>query len=180
MRRLRSPGHHCFNQTQPIYPNGKSSSFQPIPCNDHRQCNVPQKCRGKYCTYHNECIDQSSLERLSMRPSLSAPVRGAKKPSHFVFGCGYDQTHFGFHSQMAVILGLGFTSLYPPFVDQIGPQSQGRFSYCLLPADQSSGQAPPSFLRFGADIPPLSSGSLRTTEFLKYQTDHLTTWTWRI
>ncbi|KAK9281836.1 hypothetical protein L1049_004742 [Liquidambar formosana] len=154
------PGRHCYPQSEPYFPNGRSHSYQPLPCNGHPLC-TPNECIGAYCSFDLRYADGDSVLGIlaSETLTLSSNTRGRKESLRIVFGCGIDnrlQT-FGNRSsnKIAGIMGLGWGAR--SFVRQINLVTGGAFSYCLTYGVQGS----TTYLRFGADI--VRRGSLHMT-----------------
>ncbi|KAE8009592.1 hypothetical protein FH972_006020 [Carpinus fangiana] len=52
-----SPGHHCFPQKDPPFPNTKSKSYQHLPCKGHPLC-LPNQCIGDSCSINMAFMDE--------------------------------------------------------------------------------------------------------------------------
>ncbi|XP_057461142.1 aspartic proteinase CDR1-like [Actinidia eriantha] len=91
-----------------------------------------------------------------------------EKVENITFGCGLNNNmEYGLvkNNKIAGIMGLGWGS--NSFMNQIGPQSDGKFSYCLAALNyQTASRRIKSYLRFGADIPKRVS-SLGITALLR-------------
>uniref|UniRef100_A0A7N0U6Z4 Peptidase A1 domain-containing protein n=1 Tax=Kalanchoe fedtschenkoi TaxID=63787 RepID=A0A7N0U6Z4_KALFE len=165
---LRHPN-NCYHQSEPPYPNSKSSSYQMLPCDRDALC-IPGKCIGDWCSYHNTYADDSHSTGILAREMFAFPsASGHEENVVLVFGCGIDNIRTYLQHvdiKTAGYFGMGWG--HRSFVRQILYIAQGKFSYCLPPISQAV-HGLPVFLRFGSDIPHYSS--LPSTRLLEYELD---------
>uniref|UniRef100_A0A7N0U3L0 Peptidase A1 domain-containing protein n=1 Tax=Kalanchoe fedtschenkoi TaxID=63787 RepID=A0A7N0U3L0_KALFE len=162
--------HRCFPQIEPPFPNSKSTSYSPLPCERHALC-YPGECVGDFCSYSLEYADDSHSHGILALETLtfdSSSTHG-KETVRMVFGCGFDNVKsydIKPDSKLAGILGMGWGAL--SLVNQLSQQTHGRFSYCL-PTLRQAAEGSPVRLHFGSDIHAPSN--LRTTPLLEYPDD---------
>ncbi|PON84634.1 Aspartic peptidase [Trema orientale] len=171
----RAPGHHCFHQKQPIFPDLRSYSYRKLVCDSRHPLCFPGKCLRGFCTYHEEYFDNSSSEGFLASEtftfeSISSSTTQKETVQNIVFGCGFDQTNmdtYGDEGNIAGVLALGWES--HSLLNQLGSRAQGRFSYCLQVPDINN-HMQNTLLQFGSDIPNISPSLAKTTDLLKYNT----------
>lgn len=164
-----SPGHQCFPQKQPLFPNSNSESYNPLPCNQSPLC-LRNQCIGDLCSINMSYMDGSSIIAILANETFTFDS-GTGTPEtvpELAFGCtidSRDMAHDGGDENLVTgIFGLGWGPR--SFLTQIDSVTEGRFSYCLKPDD---GRDLNTYLRFGADIPAVPG--LQTTTLL-----HLKDW----
>ncbi|KAK6141316.1 hypothetical protein DH2020_024952 [Rehmannia glutinosa] len=131
----------CFKQTPKPFPKENSSSFHPI-----LDENKPLLYE---CTYQDGDSTNGMLARETFY--LRTKTGGLAKMENIEFGCGlHNVMKYGDYksNKIAGIMGLGWDDI--SLVKQLGPQTKGKFSYCLPVV--SSGKTPSTYLRFGDDI----------------------------
>ncbi|XP_026395885.1 probable aspartic protease At2g35615 [Papaver somniferum] len=147
----------AFNQDMPLYPWHLSTTYHPMPCNTH------PLCKGDRCNANGECIYERSYQAGSVTAGVLAKetltVRsdiGGSESMELYMGCGFNQENFdigdnhlrGKPDLIAGILGLGSGSW--SFVNQLGDEGQGKYSYCFEPYNSNIGGSD-TYLRFGED-----------------------------
>uniref|UniRef100_A0A7N0U713 Peptidase A1 domain-containing protein n=1 Tax=Kalanchoe fedtschenkoi TaxID=63787 RepID=A0A7N0U713_KALFE len=159
----------CYRQTEPPYPNSKSSSYRPLPCNQHPLCNL-NECFGNSCGYYVRYADGSHSRGILAHEIFTFPsTSGHDETVPLVFGCGFDNKES--YAEDVVIKEAGtFGMGWGPrsFVTQIHSISHEKFSYCFPPIYQAT-QGLPVFLRLGSDIPHYSD--LTSIRLLRYGLD---------
>ncbi|GFZ04630.1 hypothetical protein Acr_17g0002020 [Actinidia rufa] len=130
---------NCFRQVPKPFPKNSSKSFRPVIFSGGR--------RGYYIvTYADNTYSKGFLARET-----------------FYFNSNNNKIEK--NNKIAGIMGLGWGS--DSFVNQIAPQSDGKFSYCLAALNyQTASRRIKSYLRFGTDIPKRVS-SLGITALLR-------------
>uniref|UniRef100_A0A7N0UQU4 Peptidase A1 domain-containing protein n=1 Tax=Kalanchoe fedtschenkoi TaxID=63787 RepID=A0A7N0UQU4_KALFE len=159
----------CYRQTEPPYPNSKSSSYRPLPCNQHHLCNL-NECIGNSCAYYVSFADGSHSKGILAHEMFAFPsISGHDENVPLVFGCGIDNK-VPYAEDEAIkeagIFGMGWGPR--SFVTQIHSISHGKFSYCFPPIYQAA-RGLPVFLRLGLDIPHYFD--LTSTRLLRYGLD---------
>ncbi|PSS06440.1 Aspartic proteinase [Actinidia chinensis var. chinensis] len=150
---------NCFRQVPKPFPKNSSKSFCPVIFSGGR--------RGYYIvTYADNTYSKGFLARETFY--FNSNNNKIEKVENITFGCGLNnKMEYGLvkNNKIAGIMGLGWGS--DSFVNQIGPQSDGKFSYCLAALNyQTASRRIKSYLRFGADIPKRVS-SLGITALLR-------------
>ncbi|XP_054801596.1 aspartic proteinase nepenthesin-2-like [Prosopis cineraria] len=163
------PGNSCYRQKEQVFPNYKSKSYDPLPCNKHPLCK-PNKCIGNHCSYSVKYVDGAYSSGILAKETFSFPSTSTSQTEAVpgvVFGCGIKNTDpkESADYDIAGVFGLGQGDR--SFVKQIQKHSDGKFSYCLTNIMQTHNQNPPPrmYLRFGADIKPPTDP--RTINFFK-------------
>uniref|UniRef100_A0A7N1A1W4 Peptidase A1 domain-containing protein n=1 Tax=Kalanchoe fedtschenkoi TaxID=63787 RepID=A0A7N1A1W4_KALFE len=143
------PGNKCFQQSGVPYPNRRSSSYEPLPCDQHQLCILGQ-CIGSHCSYIVEYDDGSYsigiLAFETLKFESSHQQRG--EMVRVVIGCGHQNEMVEF-TEEAGVFGMSFDTL--SFANQVTEHSQGRFSYCLPPLTSDGFRQASTVLRFGSD-----------------------------
>uniref|UniRef100_A0A7N0UQA0 Peptidase A1 domain-containing protein n=1 Tax=Kalanchoe fedtschenkoi TaxID=63787 RepID=A0A7N0UQA0_KALFE len=159
--------HQCYRQIEPPYPNSKSSSYRPLPCDQHRLC-IPGKCIGNSCSYHVNYAGASNSIGILAKEMFAFPsTSGHNENVPLVFGCGIDNKGSYLQDEdlkVAGIFGMGWGPR--SFVTQVHSVSHGKFSYCF-PSIHQAVQGLPVFLRLGSDIPLYST--LPSTRLMSYE-----------
>ncbi|KAH6766359.1 hypothetical protein C2S52_017342 [Perilla frutescens var. hirtella] len=149
----RAPGGRCFPQKEPVYPNGKSSSYRPLPCNKHSLC-VPNQCINTSCSYNIRYADGTSSSGLLAFENFAfaSNLGRVETLQQLMFGCGVDnRNNYGNSSnQIAGIMGLGWGSY--SIINQANSVTQGKFSYCLPVVNKYTKKWPITYLKFGTDV----------------------------
>lgn len=149
----RAPGGRCFPQKEPVYLNSGSSSYHPLPCNNHSLC-VPNQCINSSCSYNIRYSDSTSSSGLlaSENFAFSSNVGRMEVLENLVFGCGVDnrKSYGNSSNQIAGIMGLGWGSY--SILSQANSLTKGKFSYCLPAINKYTQKWPNTYLRFGRDI----------------------------
>ncbi|KAK9280748.1 hypothetical protein L1049_003636 [Liquidambar formosana] len=147
------PGHECFVQEEPIFPNSQSQTHRSLPCGKDRLCYTGQ-CIGDACSYKRDyasgCSSQGVLATRTFT-FVSDNRIDTKRIDGLVFGCGIDNKNFKYEAgnQIAGIMGLGWGDR--SLINQPQSLSHGRFSYCLQPLNNPQ-ESSRMFLRIGGDI----------------------------
>uniref|UniRef100_A0A7N0VD35 Peptidase A1 domain-containing protein n=1 Tax=Kalanchoe fedtschenkoi TaxID=63787 RepID=A0A7N0VD35_KALFE len=148
------PGNRCFQQSGVPYPNSRSRSYVPLPCDQHSLC-IPDECIGAHCSYVEEYEEGSYsygiLAYETLKFESSRRVRGEMVT--VVIGCGL-QNRMVQVTKEAGVFGMSWGT--HSFVNQVTGHSQGRFSYCLPPLTSDGFQQASTVLRFGSDVPTLT------------------------
>ncbi|KAI3449542.1 hypothetical protein Pfo_006207 [Paulownia fortunei] len=149
----RAPGGRCFAQKEPVYPNSRSGSYHPLPCNKHSLC-VPNQCINNSCSYNVRYLDSTSSSGIlaSENFAFTSDVGQMEFVKNLIFGCGVDnRKSYGNNSnQIAGIMGLGWGSY--SILSQANSLTEGKFSYCLPAINKYTQKWPNTYLRFGRDI----------------------------
>uniref|UniRef100_A0A7N0VIV0 Peptidase A1 domain-containing protein n=1 Tax=Kalanchoe fedtschenkoi TaxID=63787 RepID=A0A7N0VIV0_KALFE len=145
------PGNRCFEQSGVPYPNRRSISYVPLPCDQHQLC-IPGHCIRAHCSY-NLAYDDGSysggiLAYETLKFVSSHQERG--EMVRVVIGCGHKNKMVEF-SKEAGIFGMNWGA--HSFVNQVTGHSQRRFSYCLPPLTSNEFELASTILRFGSDAP---------------------------
>uniref|UniRef100_A0A7N1A5T3 Peptidase A1 domain-containing protein n=1 Tax=Kalanchoe fedtschenkoi TaxID=63787 RepID=A0A7N1A5T3_KALFE len=148
------PGNTCFQQSGVPYPNRRSTSYEPLPCDDHLLC-IPGRCIGTHCSYIVE-YDEGSYSRgilayETLKFESSQQQRG--EMVRVVIGCGHQNKMVEF-TEEAGVFGMSWSAY--SFVNQVTGHSQGRFSYCLPPLTSDGFRQASTVLRFGSDAPRIT------------------------
>ncbi|KAL3632970.1 hypothetical protein CASFOL_025954 [Castilleja foliolosa] len=133
----------CFKQKLPPFPKDKSSSFRPI------------LNHTNYVSYSFKYADGDKTRGILAHETfyLKTKEGGTTKIEEIRFGCGLEnQMKYWDHknNKIAGIMGLGWGDT--SFFQQLGPKTNGRFSYCMPVIIYKN--TPSTYLRFGDDIPP--------------------------
>ncbi|KAL3647940.1 hypothetical protein CASFOL_008908 [Castilleja foliolosa] len=160
--------HNCFKQKPPLFPSDSSTSYSPLPCNEHELC-TPDECIGSKCSYDIDYSDGAkSFGYLARETFTFASSDGENKIEQVkdtVFGCGIRNKGFDESAKENLVagnFGLGPGEL--SFLTQKMSLTRGRFSHCFLPWDAA--HKSPFFLRFGSDIP--ERVGLKSTPLLEH------------
>uniref|UniRef100_A0A7N0VCU6 Peptidase A1 domain-containing protein n=1 Tax=Kalanchoe fedtschenkoi TaxID=63787 RepID=A0A7N0VCU6_KALFE len=148
------PGNMCFEQNGVPYPNSRSISYVPLPCNEHLLC-IPDECIGPHCSYIAEYDEGSYSYGILAYETLqfeSSHLRRGELVS-VVIGCGL-QNKMVEVTEEAGVFGMSWGT--HSFVNQVTEHSQGRFSYCLPPLTSDGFQQASTVLRFGSDTPRIT------------------------
>ncbi|KAJ4830484.1 hypothetical protein Tsubulata_012804 [Turnera subulata] len=134
---------HCFEQYSPIFDPSKSSTYQPVSCNDPL-CRVtnPDRCDpDNNCKYSVGYLDTSNTKGIFSTETLSFVTsdEGVSTVPGAFFGCGHDND--AFNGDASGILGLG------PASTSLVAKMGSKFSYCL--GNLEDGSYPYSHLILG-------------------------------
>lgn len=155
-----SPGHHCFPQKDPPFPNTKSKSYKPLPCKQHPLC-LPNQCIGDSCSINMSFMDGSSIVSILANETFTFDSGTPETIPEIAFSCTIDSTNMDYGGEENLVTGIFGLGWGPrSFLTQIDSLSHGRFSYCLKTDD---GHDLNTYLRFGEDIPAEIAGSQTTT-----------------
>ncbi|KAL6968445.1 hypothetical protein U1Q18_034248 [Sarracenia purpurea var. burkii] len=150
----------CFRQIPQPFPKSSSKSFRPV------------LLHGARVFYNMVYADNTYTSGFLAKETFYFTSKNWKieKVENITFGCGLNNSmEYGFdkNNKIAGIMGLGWGP--NNFVDQIGSQSDGKFSYCLPVMNfQTASRRIKSYLRFGKDIPiPKRAGTLGITGLYK-------------
>lgn len=152
-----APCDNCFPQKLPLFAPKSSSTYKTVPgnsilCKSHggRPSLVDKTCR-----YAVSYLDSSYSHGIVSTDTLSVDSTVSHK--NFVFGCGYENLgNFKKESTGVIGLGRGASSLITQMNSVVG----GKFSYCLLPHEQSMKR--PSTMHFGNRAAVTGSGVVST------------------
>ncbi|XP_057765716.1 protein ASPARTIC PROTEASE IN GUARD CELL 1-like [Salvia miltiorrhiza] len=137
-----APCADCYQQADPIFDPGLSSTFTPLTC-DTQQCRSldVSECRNDTCLYEVSYGDGSYTVGDFVTETVT--FGGSQAVDNIAIGCGH--TNEGLFVGAAGLIGLGGGKL--SFPSQINATS---FSYCLVDRDSDSA----STLDFNAAAPP--------------------------
>ncbi|KAL3647926.1 hypothetical protein CASFOL_008894 [Castilleja foliolosa] len=160
--------HNCFKQRPPLFPSASSTSYNPLPCNEHELC-TPGKYIGSKCSYDIEYSDGAKsfgyMARETFKFASSDGENKIEQVKDTVFGCGIRNKGFDESAKDNLVTGnFGLGTGVFSFLSQIRSLTQGRFSYCFLPWDAT--HKSPVFLRFGSHIP--ERVGLKSTPLLEH------------
>ncbi|PHT48035.1 hypothetical protein CQW23_12243 [Capsicum baccatum] len=138
------PCTHCYHQSDPVFDPSLSASFSGVPCSSSLCDRVDNSgCHAGSCKYQVMYGDGSytkgtmALETLTFGRTVIRDV---------AIGCGHSNR--GMFIGAAGLLGLGGGSM--SLVGQLGGQTGGAFSYCLV----SRGTGSAGSLEFGREVLP--------------------------
>ncbi|KAK6162764.1 hypothetical protein DH2020_002605 [Rehmannia glutinosa] len=123
----------CFSQNLPLFNPKKSFTYRAICCNTS-ECNSVRgtSCSPtkKNCLYYNVFAYGSFTQGLLSTETFTLASSSGQRVSipNFIFACGFRNAIQNTVGSGIVGLGGGNASL----VRQLGPLTQGRFSYCLV------------------------------------------------
>lgn len=157
-----------FNQDALLYPWEYSQTYHPLPCHTH------PACAGDSCNTNGECVYREAYASGAVttcviaKETFSITGGGAFETLQLLMGCGFHQHNFvdlgnnrrlrnGKPDLIAGILGLGRGPL--SFINQLGADGQGKFSYCLEKRSENI-YAGGTYLSFGADATIGSGGQI--------------------
>lgn len=142
------PCSQCYQQADPVFDPANSESFAGVPCGS-TVCGRLENaggCHAGRCRYEVSYGDGSytkgtlALETLTLGDTVVRNV---------AIGCGHK--NHGLFVGAAGLLGLGGGSM--SFIGQLGGQTGGAFSYCLM----SRGTESNGSLTFGRDAMPVGA-----------------------
>ncbi|CAN4075827.1 unnamed protein product [Withania somnifera] len=129
----------CYEQLVPIFNPKNSSSYKVADCNNKlcQEVEPIKACKNNTCSYEVNYGDQSHTEGdLSIETFTFATTSGENVSiPNIAFGCGHVNKGT-FSNTTSGIIGLGGGNV--SIVNQLNQQIKGKFSYCLIPLDQSS------------------------------------------
>ncbi|XP_009607692.1 protein ASPARTIC PROTEASE IN GUARD CELL 2-like [Nicotiana tabacum] len=141
------PCTHCYHQSDPVFDPSLSASFSGVPCTSSLCERVDNSgCHAGRCKYEVMYGDGSytkgtvALETLTFGRTVVRDV---------AIGCGH--SNGGMFIGAAGLLGLGGGSM--SLMGQLGGQTGGAFSYCLV----SRGTGSTGSLEFGREILPMGA-----------------------
>ncbi|KAK4709647.1 hypothetical protein R3W88_004160 [Solanum pinnatisectum] len=139
------PCTHCYHQSDPVFDPSLSASFSGVPCSSSLCDRIDNSgCHAGRCKYQVMYGDGSytkgtmALETLTFGRTVIRDV---------AIGCGH--SNHGMFIGAAGLLGLGGGSM--SLVGQLGGQTGGAFSYCLV-SRGSTGST--GSLEFGREVLP--------------------------
>ena len=155
------PCPNCYQQIDPMFDPSKSSTYKTVPCSSPT-CSFAGpggSCSSdSVCEYSISYGDGShsngdiAADTLTMDSSSGRPVAFPR----IAIGCGHDNAG-SFDSKVSGIVGLGHGSA--SLIQQMGPATGGKFSYCLAPVGNSHDS---SYLNFGSNAIVSGSGAVST------------------
>ncbi|KAG6574812.1 Aspartic proteinase CDR1, partial [Cucurbita argyrosperma subsp. sororia] len=155
------PCSNCYNQTEPMFEPSKSSTYKLVPCSSPN-CSISgleSSCSSEsMCEYSTSYYDGThskgdiAVDTVTMGSTSGQPVAFPQT----VIGCGHDNVA-AFGSKISGIVGLGQGPA--SLVQQMGPATGGKFSYCLVPVGKSNNS---SYLNFGSNAIVSGSGAVST------------------
>lgn len=138
------PCTHCYHQSDPVFDPSLSASFSGVPCSSSLCDRIDNSgCHAGSCKYQVMYGDGSytkgtmALETLTFGRTIIRDV---------AIGCGHSNR--GMFIGAAGLLGLGGGSM--SLVGQLGGQTGGAFSYCLV----TRGTGSTGSLEFGREVLP--------------------------
>lgn len=138
------PCTHCYHQSDPIFDPSLSASFYGVPCSTSLCNRVDNsRCHAGRCKYQVMYGDGSYTKGTIALETLTF---GRTVVRNVAIGCG--NSNRGMFIGAAGLLGLGGGSM--SLVGQLGGQTGGAFSYCLV----SRGTESTGSLEFGREVLP--------------------------
>lgn len=139
------PCTHCYHQSDPVFDPSLSASFTGVPCSSSLCDRVENSgCHAGRCKYQVMYGDGSYTKGTMALETLTF---GRTVVRDVAIGCGHSNR--GMFIGAAGLLGLGGGSM--SFVGQLGGQTGGAFSYCLV--SRGTGSSTGS-LEFGREVLP--------------------------
>ncbi|KAL5543037.1 hypothetical protein UlMin_010747 [Ulmus minor] len=141
------PCNQCYRQTDPVFDPADSASYTGVSCSSS-VCNRLDNagCHEGHCRYEVSYGDGSYTKGTLALETLTI---GRAVIKRMAIGCGH--MNQGMFVGAAGLLGLGGGSM--SFVGQLGGQTGGAFSYCLV----SRGTDSPGLLEFGRGALPVGA-----------------------
>ncbi|KAI4313182.1 hypothetical protein L6164_026180 [Bauhinia variegata] len=141
------PCSECYRQSDPVFNPADSASFSGVPCSS-ALCNKLEiaGCNEGRCRYEVSYGDGSYTKGTLALETLTF---GRTVIRNIAIGCGHKNQ--GMFVGAAGLLGLGCGSM--SFVGQLGGQTGGAFSYCLV----SRGSGSSGSLEFGREAMPVGA-----------------------
>ncbi|KAF8009622.1 hypothetical protein BT93_J0588 [Corymbia citriodora subsp. variegata] len=141
------PCNQCYRQSDPVFDPSESASFSGVPCSS-TVCDRLENagCRSGRCHYEVSYGDGSYTKGTMALETLTF---GRTVVNNVAIGCGH--MNRGMFIGAAGLLGLGGGSM--SFVGQLGGQTGGAFSYCLV----SRGSDASGSLEFGREAMPVGA-----------------------
>ncbi|XP_022958874.1 aspartic proteinase CDR1-like [Cucurbita moschata] len=155
------PCPNCYQQIAPMFDPSKSSTYKTVSCSSPT-CSITGP--GNSCSSNSVCEYSISygdgshsngdiaVDTLTMDSTSGRPMAFPRT----AIGCGHDNAG-SFDSKVSGIVGLGHGSA--SLVQQMGPATGGKFSYCLAPIGNSNYS---SYLNFGSNAIVSGSGAVST------------------
>ncbi|CAN4105476.1 unnamed protein product [Withania somnifera] len=138
------PCTHCYHQSDPVFDPSLSASFSGVPCSSALCDQVDNSgCHAGRCKYQVMYGDGSYTKGTMALETLTF---GSTVIRDVAIGCGHSNR--GMFIGAAGLLGLGGGSM--SLVGQLGGQTGGAFSYCLV----SRGTGSTGSLEFGREVLP--------------------------
>ncbi|CAN4090364.1 unnamed protein product [Withania somnifera] len=138
------PCTQCYHQTDPVFDPSLSVSFTGVPCGSSVCDRVENSgCHAGRCKYEVMYGDGSYTKGTMAIETLTF---GHTMVKNVAIGCGH--RNIGMFTVAAGLLGLGGGSM--SLVGQLGGQTGGAFSYCLV----SRGSESTGSLEFGRRVLP--------------------------
>ncbi|KAF5478854.1 hypothetical protein F2P56_005383 [Juglans regia] len=149
------PCKNCYKQAYPIYNSRASITYRKLPCN-HPLCqgdNAHYQCVNGECVYDLGYLGGASTKGVASFETFKVPVdeSNAKYIYNVIFGCSNDNQGMQFVKNGVISRVLGLSLSPDSLVSQTLDEDYQRFSYCLIPFDETIIMTP-SLLRFG--FPP--------------------------
>ncbi|XP_023005992.1 aspartic proteinase CDR1-like [Cucurbita maxima] len=155
------PCPNCHKQIEPMFDPSKSSTYKLVPCSSPN-CSISgleSSCSSEsMCEYSTSYYDGThskgdiAVDTVTMGSTSGHPVAFPRT----VIGCGHDNVA-AFGSKISGIVGLGHGPA--SLVQQMGPATGGKFSYCLVPVGKSNNS---SYLNFGSNAIVSGFGAVST------------------
>ncbi|GAB4839658.1 Protein ASPARTIC PROTEASE IN GUARD CELL 2 [Ancistrocladus abbreviatus] len=141
------PCNQCYRQSDPVFDPSESASFLGVSCGSIVCDRLENSgCHSGHCKYEVEYSDGSYTKGTLALETLTI---GSTQVRDVAIGCGH--MNRGMFVGAAGLLGLGGGSM--SFVGQLGGQSGGAFSYCLV----SRGTDSNGSLVFGREAMPVGA-----------------------
>uniref|UniRef100_A0A5B7C846 Peptidase A1 domain-containing protein n=1 Tax=Davidia involucrata TaxID=16924 RepID=A0A5B7C846_DAVIN len=157
------PCNQCYRQSDPVFDPATSASFAGVSCTSavcdrlqNQNQNAAANCHSGRCHYEVMYGDGSytkgtlALETLTFGAGAG---NGTTVVRNIAIGCGHRNR--GMFIGAAGLLGLGGGSM--SFVGQLGGQTGGAFSYCLISRGGGSGSSGVGSLVFGRGALPVGA-----------------------
>lgn len=142
------PCKQCYRQSDPVFNPTQSASFLGVSCDSSVCTRLENKgCHSGHCGYEVDYSDGSYTEGTLAFETL---IVGGTTIKNVAIGCGHRNK--GMFVGAAGLLGLGGGSM--SFVGQLGGQTGGAFSYCLVSRGAASNTGS---LVFGREAVPVGA-----------------------
>ncbi|KAM7482062.1 hypothetical protein LguiB_006645 [Lonicera macranthoides] len=133
------PCTNCFNQTSPFFNPKNSSTYNNIPCNNHKTCEAIDSsltCGSatNFCQYvgyaygdHSFTNGDLAVDSFTFGSTSQHPI----SVPNIKFGCGRNNSlKYFVNTSVSGIIGLGGGNL--SLINQLKYLIHGKFSYCLV------------------------------------------------
>ncbi|KNA10910.1 hypothetical protein SOVF_139960 [Spinacia oleracea] len=142
------PCKQCYKQTDPVFNPAQSASYSGVSCSS----SVCDRLQNSGCSHAGRCryeVMYSDGSYTKGNLAFETLTIGGTVVRNVAMGCGHSNQ--GMFVGAAGLLGLGSGSM--SFVGQLGGQTGGAFSYCLV----SRGSGSTGSLVFGREAMPVGA-----------------------